>query len=85
MKDAFDVLGEEKIALAMEISNKLKGKTTSESLDIIISYMPFITGGKKLTETERRLVLSAIRNGMNETERLRLDEILSVLEMKKED
>ncbi len=65
--------------LAAELSQELRGKNTSESLNIILKYMPLITAGKKFTAEERKVVLNAIRENMNDTERMRLNEILSVL------
>ncbi len=81
VRDAYSILGEERMRLAEELSAELRGKTTSESLDIILKYMPRITAGKRLSEEERRVVLSTIRESMNDTEKMKLDEILSVLGM----
>lgn len=81
MNDAFSILGEEKMRLAAKLSKELKGKTTAQSLDIILKYMPQITAGRRLSEKERKIVLSAIRESMNDTEKLRFDEIMSVLGM----
>ena len=81
MKDAYDILGEEKIKLADKMAAQMRGKTTAESLDIILKYMPAITAGRKFTDSERKIVIDKIRENMNDTEKMKLDEILSVIGM----
>ena len=81
MKDAYDILGEEKMKLADKMAAEMRGKTTSESLDVILKYMPAITSGRKFTDDERKTVINKIRENMNDTEKMKLDEILSVLGM----
>jgi len=81
LKDAYEILGEERMKLAEELAYEMKGKTTSESLDMILKYMPRIMSGKKLTNQEMRIVINTIRESMNDTEKMKLDEILSVLGM----
>ena len=75
----YDVLGEESMALIRRMSAALRGKTTVESLDIILKFMPEITAGRKFNDDERRLVIAALKEGMNDTERMRLDEIMAVM------
>ena len=81
MKDAYDILGEEKMMLADKMAAEMRGKTTSESLDVILKYMPAITSGRKFTDDEKKTVINKIRENMNDTEKMKLDEILSVLGM----
>ena len=81
LKDAYSILGEEKMELAHELALKMKGKTTSQSLDVILEYMPKITEGKRFSDEERRVVINSIREGMTDTEKMRLDEILAVIGM----
>ena len=81
MKDAYDILGEEKMKLADKMAAEMRGKTTSESLDVILKYMPAITSGRKFTDDEKKTVINKIRENMNDTEKMKLDEILSVLGM----
>ncbi len=79
MRDAYDILGEEKMKLADKMAAEMKGKTTAESLDIILKYMPAITSGRKFTNEEKKVVINKIRENMNDSEKMKLDEILSVL------
>ena len=81
IKDAYDILGEEKMKLADKMAAEMRGKTTSESLDVILKYMPAITSGRKFTDDEKKTVINKIRENMNDTEKMKLDEILSVLGM----
>lgn len=81
MRDAYDILGEEKMRLADKMASEMRGKTTTESLDVILKYMPAITSGRRFTDEERKVVISKIRENMNDTEKMKLDEILSVLGM----
>ncbi|MBQ2752867.1 MAG: hypothetical protein IJF29_01975 [Firmicutes bacterium] len=81
MRDAYDILGEEKMRLADKMASEMKGKTTTESLDVILKYMPAITSGRRFTDEERKVVIGKIRENMNDTEKMKLDEILSVLGM----
>ena len=81
MKDAYDILGEEKMKLADKMTAEMRGKTTSESLDIILKYMPAITSGRKFSKEEKKVVIDKIRENMNDTEKMKLDEILYVLGM----
>ena len=61
MRDAYDILGEEKMRLADKMASEMKGKTTTESLDVILKYMPAITSGRRFTDEERKVVISKIR------------------------
>ncbi|MBE6008371.1 MAG: hypothetical protein E7235_04135 [Lachnospiraceae bacterium] len=81
MKDAYGILGEERMKLADKLAKEMRGKTTSESLDVILKYMPAITAGRKFTDEERKIVIDKIRENMNDTEKMKLDEILSILGM----
>ena len=79
---AYGILGEEKLNLARQMGAEMRGKTTAESLDIILKFMPRITAGKPFTAEEKAEVINALKEDMNDTEKMKLKEILAVIGMK---
>lgn len=78
-KPEFACLGKEKIAFLKELAQKSKGKSPMELMAMFEQYQNKFSQGKPLQEEEKKAILIAIRESLDDSEKKRFDYVVNML------
>ena len=77
---AFRNIGRERLELIAGLSEKIKGKSALEALDILQQSAAAISSGKRLTQKEQQAIFLALASAMSPNELKNMEYILSLME-----
>jgi hypothetical protein len=72
-------LGEEKIAFLKEMTQKSKGKSPIEMMSLFEEYRTQFSQGGGITPQEKKAILMALRESLDESERKKFDYVVQML------
>ena len=76
---AFQSIEPEKMRLIEELSQKVRGKTTMEALDLMMFYLPKISEGRPLRAEEKTAIFEAAMANMNEKEKNQFHNMMRIV------
>lgn len=79
-KDAFKALDVNQKEAFKSLFAKLDGKSGSEALPIIMSFIASMPKGKKISSEEKNLMVNAAIESMSEADRERFKSIMSIID-----
>lgn len=72
-------LGEEKIAFLRDISKKSRGKSPIEMMGLFEEYRNKFTQGRAINPQEKKAILIALRESLEESEQKKFDYVIQML------
>ncbi len=80
-KAEFQKLGEQKIAVLKELSEKAKGKEPAELLELLKTYSAKLTGGNAIAPAERTALLAAMEESLENEEKAQFQKAVQMLKI----
>ena len=80
-KPEFQKLGEQKIAILQELSQKAKGKEPMELLELLQIYGQKLTGGNAIAPAERTALLTAMEESLENEEKMQFQKAVQMLKI----
>ena len=80
-KPAFQNLEPARIAALRDLMGKLEGRSTTDSLALIIDFMKHIPKGRELNREEQNAMMEAVMESLPEADKNRFKAMLKILGM----
>ena len=81
--DAFKSLEPEKVIALKEISEKIRGKSIPEAMNVLNSYKTVLNSGEPIPKEERELMITALLSSLDDEPREKFANAMKMIKMMK--
>lgn len=79
--DAFKNIDAERVQMLKKISEEIKGKNAQQVLSVLSSYKSFFSGANKITDSEKKLMISVILEQLSDEEKEKFNKIMKMMNL----